>query len=279
MRFSANGDYLVSGGNGGVRVWRVEDGQRMATIPTGSSTVYPLAVSNDGRSIAAGTIMGEVYVWDAKTYEELFKYRKDTNSVTGVDFSPDSTRLVSGSTNGKVIIWDVATWRQVQTLRPGAVWATKYSPQGDRIAIARGGGSVHVYDSDDGRLLVNIQVAVTPYYNSGLLWFNNHLLAISDNKIKEFDTSTGSAVSEWSVPENNIQSCISQPKHGEFVAYSTLNTVTFWNTSTHTQLGVIQRAQDIYSIAVSRDDRFIAIGGVGKKIIIESLSRINVSAL
>ena len=222
--------------------------------------------------------MGEVYVWDAKKYGQLFKHKEDTNTVTGVDFSPDSTRLVSGSTNGKAIIWDTATWGQVQILRPGAVCATKYSLQGDRIAIAIS-HYVRVYDSNDGRLLVNIQVAVIPYYNSGLLWFNNHLLAISDGKIKEFDASTGSAVSEWSVPENSIQSCISQPKRGEFVAYSTLNTVTFWNTSTHIQLGIIQRAKDIYSIAVSRDDRFIAIGGKGQKIIIESLSRINVSTM
>jgi WD40 repeat protein len=63
-------------------------------------------------------------------------------------------------------------------------------------------------------------------------------------------------------------SCIALPKHGEFIAYSTKRTVTFWDTSTHTQLGLIQHPQDIRSIALSPDDRFLAIGGEGGKITI-----------
>ena len=279
IRFSTNGEYLLSGGSGGVDVWRVEDGQKMATMP--GSTVYSLAVSNDGKLIAAGTTRGEVYVWDATTYKRIFEHSSVDigKTANGVDFSLDSTRLVSASDNQTACVWDITTRKQVLLLRPGAsVYAAKYSPQGDRIATATP-GSVRVYDSNDGHLLVNIQVDVTPYYNTGLLWFNSHLLVISAGKIKEFDASTGSAVSEWSVPDIYRQSCMALPKHGKFVACSTLNTVTLWDASTHTQLGIIQCASDIRSIAISPDDCFLAIGGVGDKIVIERLSRINVSAI
>ena len=117
---------------------------------------------------------------------------------------------------------------------------------------------------------------MTPYYNTGLLWSNNHLFAISDGKIKEIDASTGSAVSEWSVPESNYYSCIALSKHREFIAYSAKPTVTFWNTSSHIQLGRVQHSQDIQSIALSPDDEFITIGGRGGKV---NLSRIIVSVL
>ena len=126
---------------------------------------------------------------------------------------------------------------------------------------------------------MHIKVAVTPQLSTGLLWFNNNLFVMSDSKIKQIGASTRSAVSEWLVPERSRFSCIALPKHGEFIAYSTLRTVTFWDTATHTQLDLIQHPQDIRSIGLSPDDRFLAIGGEGRKITINSLSRITVSIL
>ena len=124
----------------------MEDGKEMATME--ARNVRCLAVSKDGRWIAAGTDQGEVFVWDAETYEKVFSHGVDY--VSGVDFSPDSTRLVSGSTSGRTAsIWDITTCKRVQTLvHSGWVRAAKYSPQGDRIATAAS-HSIRVWDSND----------------------------------------------------------------------------------------------------------------------------------
>ena len=279
VAFAANGEYLVSSGSEGVRVWQVEDGKQMATLGPELKGVECLAVSTDGRWIAAGAIRGNVYVWDAKTYEKVFSHREDSRQINGIDFSPDSSRLVSASDNKTASIWDIATRRRVQTLHHEKwVRAAKYSPQGDRIATATF-DSVRDWDSNDGRLLVEIKVAVTPFYNTGLLWSNNHLFVLSDSKIKQFEASTGSTVSEWSVADTNNNSSIALPKHEKFIAYSTNRTVTFWDTATRIQLGLIEHPRDIRSIALSPDDRFIAIGGKDGKITINSLSRITVRIL
>ena len=258
----------------------MEDGKQVATVEALKVPVMCLAVSKDGRRIAAGTKYGEVIVWDAETYEKIISHQEDYGDINGVDFSPDSTRLVSASDNTTVSIWDIATGKRVQTLdhRDWVPIAAKYSPQGDRIATASY-GSLRVWDSNNGRLLFDIKVHVTPYHNTGLLWFNNHLFVVSGSKIKQLEASTGSAISEWPVPDSMNLSCIARPKHGKFVAYSTQRTVTFWDTVTHTQLGLIQHPQDIRSIAVSPDDRFLAIGGRGGKITINSLSPVIVSLL
>ena len=277
VTFSANGEYLLTGDWKGVGVWRVDNGKQMATVKAG--VVQCLAVSKDGRWIAAGTDRGGVFVWDAKTYDKVISHREDYRTIYGIDFSPDSTRLVSASDDAS--IWDIATRTRVQTLDHGdSVRAAKYSPHGDRIATATR-DSVRVHDSNDGRLLVDIPVIVTPWYNTGLLWFNNNLFVVSDSTIKQFEASTGSAISEWSVPDSIHLSCIALPKRGEFIAHSTPRTATFWDTATHTQLGpnLIQHPPDIRSIAVSPDDRLLAIGGRGGKITINSLSRITVSIL
>ena len=132
--FTASGEYLVTGDEKGVGVWRVNDGKQVARMETGYH-VLSLAASKNGKWIAAGTST-KLFVWNAETYEEIIKYGEG-NFILGVDFSPDSTRLVTGTNNCTAIIWDLGTGKQVQTLQhQGWIYAAKYSPRGDRIATA-----------------------------------------------------------------------------------------------------------------------------------------------
>ena len=273
VTFTPNGKYIVGGGEDGIGVWRVEDGKQMATMA--ARDVQCLAVSQDGRWIAAGTFDAYVFVWDATTLEQCFAY-KDDQSILAVDFSPDSTRLLVGQNHHTGLsVWDVPTRKKVLTLEHPFTTVAKYSPQGDRIATATD-DSVRVWDSDDGHLLVHIPMEVTPFFNTGLLWLNNHLFVVSGSTIKQLEASSRSIVSEWPVPSSDSHSCIALPRHREFIVYSTNDTVTFWDTSTHAQLGLIQHPQAI-SVALSPDDRFLAIGGKSGGIIIRSVSRIRVS--
>ena len=159
------------------------------------------------------------------------------------------------------------------------MFATKYSARGDRLATGTE-KLVRVWDNlNDGHLLLTIKVGVFSYHNTGLLWSNNHLFAISDGHITQFEASIESAVSEWPVPDTGVSSCIALPKHKAFIAYSTNHTVTFWDTTTRTQCGLIEHTQDICSIAISPDDQFLAIGGRKMNIIIRKLAHITVSSV
>ena len=279
VTFSANGKYLLSGGEGGVQVWQVENGTQVARME--ARGVVCLAASKDSRWIAAGTGWGELFVWDAKTHKQVFnfKYKEDYQRIKGVDFSPDSTRLVTASDNRTSSVWDIPTGKRVQTLyHHHSVRAAKYLPHGDRIATATE-HSIHVWDSKDGHLLVDIEVGVTPWYNTGLLWSNDRLFTISDRKFKEIDAFTGLVVSEWPVADSNEVSSISLPQQGEFIAYSAKRSITFWDTSSHTKFAHIQLPRDIRSFALSPNGNFIAIGEDKGNINVKRLHHIIVSAL
>ncbi|KAN0082753.1 hypothetical protein V8E55_008548 [Tylopilus felleus] len=272
VTFAANSEYLLSGDEGHIRVRRVKDGQQVEALEAGP--LWSLVASRDGQWIAAGTHHGEAIVWNARTCQKVFAHR-DTRGIRGVDFSADSTRLIALGTS-KVVVWDLTSHKQVQTIRHQARdrgVAAKVSLQGDRIAIATD-KSVRVLDSADYLLLAEIEAGVTPDCNTGLVWANDHLFIVSGNTIKRFDTSTGSLVSEWPVPDSNGSSCVALPKHAKFIAYSTNCSVTLWDTtSTHSQLASFPRSHDIRSIAISPDDRFLAICQKGGIITIECLSR------
>lgn len=88
MTFATNSsDHLVSGDKEKVGMWRVEDGEEMATM--GAGYVLCLAVSKDGSWIAAGTAWGDVIVWNAKTYKKVFSLH---DYVVGLDFSSTLNR-------------------------------------------------------------------------------------------------------------------------------------------------------------------------------------------
>ena len=277
VTFAANGEYLVSSGTQGVRVWRVEDGKLLATMK--AEHVQCVAFSKDGRWVAAGTFRGDMMVWDAKNYKQTSMTWNVGDVIKGVDFSPDSTRLLALG-DKTATVWNIATRGVVRHLRHDkSLLAAKYSPLGDRIATATE-ESVQVYDSNKGHLLVDIQVQVTTSYNTGLVWFNNHIFVVSDNEIKRIDASTRSAITVWE-SESHIASnpsCIAIPRRGGFIAFSANRTVTFWDTSTHAPCGHVDHPrEDIYSIALSPDGRFLAIGGEDEKITIKRVSCITVS--
>ena len=270
LTFTANGEYLVSGHEEEVQMWRVKDGTQVARMET-RDWVLSLTASKNGKWVAAGTSK-ELLVWDAETYEQVLKH-EEGSWIRSIDFSPDSMRLVAGMDNCTAIVWDLGTGKQVQTLHhKNWVKAAKYSPQGDRIATATYKGLVRIWDSNDGRLLVDIKVKVTPWFNTSLLWSNDHLFVVSKQKIEQFDAPTGSKVSEWPVPNTDWDSCITLPKHEQFIAFSAKHTITFWGTSMHNQLPLtLQHPEEIRSIAFSPDDRILAIGG-GRKITFSPVS-------
>ena len=275
VTFTANGEYLVSGGWQSVQVWRVEDGKRVLNLPV-KRGVECVAVSKDGKWVAAGSWGGEVSVWNWPTTQVfVFATKKKTQCIYDVDFSPDSTRLVSADGHsGTATILNIPEHQSVRNFDHRAVKAAKYSPQGDRIATANS-ESVRVWDSN-GQLLVDITcLKVEPEH--GLLWYNTHLLVkTNDSKIKQIGAATGLTISEWSVPLTENASCIAMPRRGEFLAYSTKDAITFWCTSTHTQLGSIPQTYNTGSISFSPNHQFLAISARNKKIIVKELAFIKV---
>ena len=263
MTFTANGEHLISGCKKSVQVWGAKNGAHIATMP--AKEVYCVAASRNGRWIAGGEWGGEVIVWDATTYQRVFSANGTGTShgyryIWDVDFSPDSTRLVSAD-DSTATIWDfIGARQQVRTLvQPNqSVQAAKYSPQGDRIATATP-EYVRVWDSNDGRLLVDLKVRASAW--RGLLWHNHHLFVqTNDKSIKEIDPATGSTVSEWVVTDPSTYACIALPQHGKFIACRVNKTITFWDTTTRTQLSPVEHTEDIYSMACSSDGQLLAMG-------------------
>jgi tetratricopeptide (TPR) repeat protein len=137
-----DGRRLAAGGPDGVRMWQAEDGREVLKADGYYSTV---ALSPDGRRLAAGGPPTGVRVWEADGGREVWM---DGLGCLGVSFSPDGRRLAASSAPG-VRVWDTDSWREVWTAS-GTYLGVSFSRDGRRLA-AGGLQEVRVWEADGGR--------------------------------------------------------------------------------------------------------------------------------
>ncbi len=131
-------------------------------------SVYGVAVSPDGRTLALGTSDGAVRLLDADTFEGP-SLRGHASSVLAVRFSPDGRTLVSRSLGGREVrVWDLERRTSRALADPPACsdrqGALAISPDGARVA-APGESEIVVWDVPSGRR----RAFATPYGVRGAL--------------------------------------------------------------------------------------------------------------
>ena len=263
MAFHPDGKHFFDGTRNEMRRWRLADGQELGK-QTGME-VFTISVSKDQKWVACGTAMG-ASVWDAELREKVVEVESGER-VYSVDVASDCTRLATGTDAGKSNIWNITTGEKLLgPLEHGRiVIGVKFSPDGGRLATACiGDSTIRIFDAHNGDQLVSIENAILHNSFLPIAWSTHgqELFAISkEYKIKSFDSSTGSPLAEWQIHENNDgPMSVTLSADGNFIASFAGRFVSFWDASTHAQLGIVEETHNIGSIALSPDGCRLAAG-------------------
>lgn len=151
-----------------VKTWQSHDGSLVQTLSGHERPVYNVAFHPDGKQLATGDLMGNLFHWNLETgklerqwkLEALHKYdptfKADIGGFRDLRFSEDGKRLAcagitnvtnafAGVGNPIVVIWDWEQGKQdvahvAKTKVQGVAWGTAFHPQGFRIGAAGGSG-------------------------------------------------------------------------------------------------------------------------------------------
>lgn len=107
VALSSCGVHALSGdAEGGVHLWKVADRSCLRSFRGHKERVESVAVSSDGRRIAAGGQDWTVRIWDAATGKELQVYDQQS-PVLCVAIGPDGRRILSAGASRNVHLWDM----------------------------------------------------------------------------------------------------------------------------------------------------------------------------
>ncbi len=118
--------------------------------PIETRSVRSLALSRDGRTIAAGSDDDRVRLWNTASEKLIAQLAGHTGTVNSVAFSPDGKRLVSGSNDATLRLWNVRSHRAIGTPLTGhteAVLAVAFSRDGHYIASGGGDYTMRLWDA------------------------------------------------------------------------------------------------------------------------------------
>jgi WD40 repeat protein len=96
---------------------------------------HGIAVSPDGRLLAAAGNYGTITLWDPTTLRPLGTLSNAAASIQSLAFSPDGQVLAAGATNGTITSWDVAsrTLTATRTASQDTVRALAFAPDGTTL--------------------------------------------------------------------------------------------------------------------------------------------------
>jgi len=192
---SAGGPVLASGGaDHKVVLWELPDGKVLHTLDAGAP-VRALAMSPDGKTVAAGGDGPAIRLWDVATGKSAASdgLRAHTDWLLGLAFSPDGKQLAASGYDGIVRVWEVGTGKKLLEVPgkpppppktppgpPNIVWSVAFSPDGKQVAVGGADEQIHILNTADGKVLRSLAghgSAIT-----GLVFHPSGTLLVSTSK-------------------------------------------------------------------------------------------------
>lgn len=136
VAFSATGKVLVSGGNGGVKVWDISKSSVLYQMA--NKEFIPLvALSTDGSLVAGVTEGYRIKLWSTSTGKETRTINTDIAALSALTFSANGQLIACGNINGTLKVYNTADGKEVKKLIDGP-------GEEDFIAIGRKVGRIPI---------------------------------------------------------------------------------------------------------------------------------------
>ncbi len=267
-------DQILASGTGGdnpvVRFWDIQTGRCLKVLQGYTSSIWSVAFSPDGRTLASGSHDRIVRLWDVRTGQCIHELSGHTSWVLSVNFSPDGQILASSSEEQNIRLWDVNTGLCLKTLHSNAsrVASVRFSPDSKTLASGSDAQTVQLWDIETGQCFRTLN-GHTSWVSSVSFSPDGHTLASGslDCTIRLWDVCTGQCIKVLNGHTGWIWYVSFSPDGQTLASSSDDRTIRLWNVQDGECLKTLKgHDKGVWSNSFSPDGHTLASGSEDKTV-------------
>ncbi len=281
-----DGRYLALSGcernSAKIWIWGLKSGGLVKKIGPDVHYITSLAISPDGKSVAAQSRDATVKLWDIGTGEAVQSFKGHDHGMISIAISPDG-KIIAGKSYRLIILWYVKTGGQLTTINDKYdITALAFSPDGSLLAVGDEKGIISLADfasrevvkemdgharsvnslsfSPDGKLLVSGSGADFVPHRTGF-FYDVSFSKSDDNTVRIWDVSSGKSVRTLSGHTDLVKAVVFSPDGKLIASGGNDATIRLWNVEDGSLIGVLTgHADAIDSLAFSGEGNLLFSG-------------------
>jgi len=231
-----------------------------------------LAISGDGRWLAAGAADRLIWVWDLDTGANVARFRADSafsrSSLSSLAFNTDGSLLAFPSGDSSITLWNRETEKRSVVLpgHPGAVTSLAFSPDGRNLASGSYDGIVKIWDLGREESIATLDGHEGKIQGLAFGPHGRRLVSGSrDETVHVWNLETGESKT-LKGHQNWVESVAFNP-NGRWVASGSQDrSVRVWDVETGKEVFSGMHSDAVFSVAFSPDGEELASGATDEKI-------------
>lgn len=141
------GQALSAGADGTLRLWNLEDGQKVRRFDGHGGWVHATAaLAERGQALSAGAD-GTVRLWDLASGQEVQRFAGHRGAVKAVAALPEHGQALSAGGDGTARLWDLGSGAQLAVFTGDAhFFCGAITPEARFAVVGDGAGQIHVLE-------------------------------------------------------------------------------------------------------------------------------------
>lgn len=229
--------------------------------------ISALAISPDGKKLAAASEDKTVSIWDLATGKYFGCLSGHTDRIPALAWHPNGKFLVSAAWDTTARVWDAQTLQPVILLNSHAtqVNAAVFSPDGRWLACADSSHAIHLWDFDKKRTIHKIKVPLADIRTLAFSTDSKYLAANGDRVIHVWNPETAKPYADIG-PRPLAKTTVSAHRDGiHLISNGGGNVPRIWNIKSRELVTALEIEETIHALAYSPDGKWIA-GAQGNKV-------------
>ena len=264
--FSADGKFILSGGDKMVKLWDVVSGREIRTF-TGEHVGYvaSVAFSPDERLLVSSGTEGKIILWDVATGKKVRDFVANNKGVFRAVFSPDGRAIVSGGMDATIRFWNVATGREISTIsgHAAAVRTLAYSPDGRYLLSGSWDKTIKLWEIATGKEVRTFAGHTAAVNAVAFSPDGKYFLSAGgkDGTVRYWEVATGRELAILHGHRGFVTSVAFLPDGHTAVSGSYDRSVKVWNLTRAAELSELPAGEvSVFSLAISPDGSLLLAG-------------------